>query len=479
MALNSSGAISLAGATTGESIAIEIGQSSTATISLNDANVRSLAGISSGVISMPIDFWGKSSGGPYFIGLLGSASFYDAGYGVAADTSGNIYFAGQSAGSSFTNMETAKYNSSGTIQWQRIFSGPDSILGYAVALDSSNNVYVCGQSNPNTSGFNDAQINKYNSSGVLQWQNRLYGSFGVDNQATEIAVDSSGNAYICGYTQNPVTSNYNLLIAKYNTSGTLQWQRSLEGAVGNDIGNGIAVDSSANVYVCGRFSRSGYVDTHLVAKYNSSGTIQWQTKLELAGTTIANGIAVDSSGNSYVCGYDSSYSQTLVKYDTSGTLQWQRKLSGGVTYANGVAVDSSGNSYVCGFSTASGTGKFEISKYNTSGTIQWQRQLGSSVQAYGAAIAVNSSGSAFYVCGYSYVNTSDFLFAKLPGDGSLTGTYTVGGNSFTYSASSLTDSAASMTSGTSSLTDAAISNTSATSSYTDAASTLTSSVTTL
>ena len=61
MALNPSGAISLAGPTAGQSIAVELGVSATATISLNDTNVRKLAGVASGVIVMPTDFWGKSS----------------------------------------------------------------------------------------------------------------------------------------------------------------------------------------------------------------------------------------------------------------------------------------------------------------------------------------------------------------------------------------------------------------------------------
>lgn len=63
MALNTSGAISLAGATTGESIAVELGQSASGVISLNDTNVRSLAQVPSGAIIMPTNFYGKSSAG--------------------------------------------------------------------------------------------------------------------------------------------------------------------------------------------------------------------------------------------------------------------------------------------------------------------------------------------------------------------------------------------------------------------------------
>ena len=61
MALNPSGAISLAGPSAGQSIAVELGLSATAAISLNDTVVRTLAQVPSGVIVMPTNFWGKSS----------------------------------------------------------------------------------------------------------------------------------------------------------------------------------------------------------------------------------------------------------------------------------------------------------------------------------------------------------------------------------------------------------------------------------
>lgn len=61
MALNGSGPISLGGATAGQSINLENGQSATAQVSLNDSAVRTLAGVPSGVIVMPTNFWGKSN----------------------------------------------------------------------------------------------------------------------------------------------------------------------------------------------------------------------------------------------------------------------------------------------------------------------------------------------------------------------------------------------------------------------------------
>lgn len=61
MPLNLSGPISLGGSTTGQSINLELGKAATATAALNDTDVRTLAGITSGVITMPTDFYGKST----------------------------------------------------------------------------------------------------------------------------------------------------------------------------------------------------------------------------------------------------------------------------------------------------------------------------------------------------------------------------------------------------------------------------------
>lgn len=65
MALNTTGAISLGGTTVGQSIEIELGGTGTTQISLNNTNVRALAGVPSGTITMPTDFWGKSTGTLY------------------------------------------------------------------------------------------------------------------------------------------------------------------------------------------------------------------------------------------------------------------------------------------------------------------------------------------------------------------------------------------------------------------------------
>lgn len=83
MALNGSGPISLGGSTSGQSIALELGLSATGQISLNQSSVRTLAGVASGAIVMPTDFWGKSNAGPVS-GYGGQVEGYNLGSGTAS-----------------------------------------------------------------------------------------------------------------------------------------------------------------------------------------------------------------------------------------------------------------------------------------------------------------------------------------------------------------------------------------------------------
>ena len=406
-----------------------------------------------------------------WIGILGGAGNQRAN-SVVSDSSNNVVIAGYDVAVG-SNSQLVKYNSSGTIQWQQATS---LAIGNGVCVDSSSNIYTVG-SNAVTSG---TEVIKYNSSGAVQWQV----SFNTSVAGYGIGIDSSSNVYIATYVN---TGTYNdILLAKYNTSGVLQWQRRVTGASSQEftsLFNCVAVDASANVYVAGYTNVLGTgVNAMFLVKYNTSGTLQWQRALDDGGVNdcTARAVSTDSAGNVYLAGNNFNV-PIISKYNTSGTLQWQRKLTGISYLVSSCAVDSSNNIYTIGSSTntSSGTSQIQIVKYNSSGTIQWQRGLDCSSSDTGLSISITSAGDII-VCGYTNVSGSeDFLFAKLPADGSKTGTYTVGSYSFNYAATSGTDAASTLTSSTTSFTSATPTYTSTTSTLTTSTTTLTSTVTTI
>ena len=152
-------------------------------------------------------------------------------------------------------------------------------------IDSDGNVYVVGStnggidSNSNTGGY-DAIILKYNSSGTKQWS-RQFGSSSND-WAMDLDINSSNEIYITGRTNGSLDSNTNLgsydgFLVKYNSSGTKQWTKQF-GTSSTDWANGVAIDSSGNIVV------TGYTDGSLDGNSNSGGSDLFLLKFDSSGT---------------------------------------------------------------------------------------------------------------------------------------------------------------------------------------------------
>ncbi|MCZ6675864.1 MAG: SBBP repeat-containing protein [Candidatus Poribacteria bacterium] len=230
--------------------------------------------------------------------------------------------------------------------------------------------------------------------------------------ALDIAVDSSGNAYVMGATESTnfptqgpfqgshAGGDFDVFITKFNSSGSSLTYSTYLGGNDDDgafpmaqLTTGIAIDSSGNAYVTGmtrstnfplqnefQSTHAGGTEDIFVTKLNSSGNaLLYSTYLGGNGLDHAHAIAVDSSGNAYVTGRTDSTSgmptangfQTthssgssddafVAKLDTvtggSSSVTYFTYLGGtGTDDGFGIAVDSSGNAYVTGV-TGSTTG---------------------------------------------------------------------------------------------------------------------------
>ena len=369
------------------------------------------------------------------------SGYYDIGRSVAIAQDGSVYACGEIDG----DIILAKFSSSGTLQWQKTFNGRGACYGRSVAVAQDGSVYVCGEIAA------DIILAKFSSSGTLQWQKKLNGSY--DNGCHSIAVAQDGSVYVCGYTDssNAIGSS-DLLLVKFSSSGTLQWQKKLGGSK-HDQGISVAVASDGSVYVCGETYSAGAGNRDLLlAKFSSSGTLQWQKTLGGSKYDYGLSVAVAPDGSVYVCGATDlsdtiNTSLLLVKFSSSGTVQWQKTLGGSnSTYSYSVAVAPDGSVYVCGHIYYGNTDLL-LAKFSSSGTLQWQKKLDGSVNDDGYSVAVAPDGSV-YVCGETDsvdfdARDNDFLLAKITD--SLIEKDTVTFGSFTFQDTSLTSNNVSLT----------------------------------
>ena len=394
---------------------------------------------------------GSDIKGDSWVATLGGSNS-DIGNSVAIGSDGSVYV----CGSTNDDYLLAKFNSSGTLQWQK------TTVGYpyseAVAIGSDGSVYVCGGTYTDGGRGYECLITKFNSSGTLQWQKTLGVSNSNSTGVRSVAIGSDGSVYVCGGTASEDLSSEYILMAKYNSSGALQWQKKI--GSGTNIGTSVAVGSDGSVYFCGNTESAGAGSSDVwIAKFNSSGTLQWQKTLGGSNSDRGNSVAIGSDGSVYVCGNTrsagaGSYDAFIAKFNSSGTLQWQKTL-GGSNYdsGNSVAIGSDGSVYVCGNTSSAGAGSSDafIAKFNSSGTLQWQKTLGGSNYDSGNSVAIGSDGSV-YVCG----NTSsagegsyDILIARITDD--VINQSTVIYGNFTLQDAALTVSNASLINQTASL----------------------------
>jgi uncharacterized delta-60 repeat protein len=341
----------------------------------------------------------------------GPGNHNDGAYALAVDASGNIYVTGGSYGlGTSSDYATVKYNSPGVEQWVARYNGPGNYddVATALAVDASGNIYVTGYSYGSGTSSDYATV-KYNSSGVEQWVARYNGPGNYDDVATALAVDASGNIYVTGGGCFSGTY-YDYATVKYNSSGVWQWVARYNKHL-DDVATAIAIDESGNIYVTGGSYGLGTGDDYATVKYDSSGE-PWVARYNGPGNDYdeAYALAVDGSGNVYVTGYSygsgTSSDYATVKYNSSGVEQWVARYNGpgnGIDEAYAIAVDASDNIYVTGGSYFSVTNyDYATVKYNSSGVEQWVARYngpGNDVDV-SYALAVDASGNV-YVTGLS------------------------------------------------------------------------------
>ena len=331
----------------------------------------------------------------------------DAASGVAVDAAGNAFVVGHFSGTvtfGATQLTSAgardgflaKYSPAGQVLWVRALGGAGFDVVNAVAVDAAGNCYLTGNYEgvanigaialPNTSAssFSDAFIAKFDANGVVVWARSLGVAASADH-GNALALDGAGNVIVAGQSTFPsfsgvaLTNHGRIYVAKYDNNGTALWARKVgaSGVSGQfDAATAVAADAAGNVYLAGSFA---------------SPT-----------ATFDGGLALANEG-----GHDGF----LARFDSTGGLQWVRQFGGAQdARANGLAVDGAGNAYVVGefmgamqlpgtnLSTAPTDQNLFVARFNTTGGVDWARQAGGA--SPDAARAVTVRGTNVFLAGY-------------------------------------------------------------------------------
>jgi len=290
----------------------------------------------------------------------------DVANAIAVDDFGNVYVTGESEGSgTFIDYATVKYDSDGVEQWVARYhgSGNGDDRAKAIAIDDSGNVYVTGESW--SRGDVDYITVKYSSDGVEQWAVRYVGGEFTRGNIAALTLDSFGNVFIAGYSQDPFALRSDLIAVKYSPEGIEQWLLRYGVKISRDRTTAITHDGSGNVYVTGSSGDSTTGDDYATIKYNTDGIEQWVARYNgpVDGNDVANAIAVDELGNVYVTGSSGHTSDVdytdfaTIKYNADGVEQWVSRYDGperGFDIASSIAIDDLGNVYVTGNSWGGG-----------------------------------------------------------------------------------------------------------------------------
>ena len=410
----------------------------------------------------------------------------DEPFGIAADLAGNVYVTGittstdfpvtpgalQSVNAGDRDAFITKLNTTGTgLIYSTYLGGTAYDVGQNIKIDAAGIAYVTGRTysdnfpvtpgaaQPTFGGVSDGFVVKLSAEGnELLYSTYLGGN--AHDYGLGIAIDSTGNAYVTGFTASPdfpvTAGSYQAtyggandgFVTKLSPSGDFVYSTYLGGSSG-DNGTAIAVDSSGNAYVTGNTNstnfpttpgafqtvRRGTGDT-FVTKLNAAGdALMYSTYFGGSSVDYSYGIETDAAGNAYVAGYTRStdfpvtagaFQATLggtadvfaAKFNSAGNgLIYSTYIGRSSTQlAYGSGLDTGGNAFVGGYTlatdypttpdalqtTLNGTRDAIISKINDTGSgLIFSSYLGGSGVDSASAIAGDVLGN-MYITGYTF-----------------------------------------------------------------------------
>jgi len=413
-------------------------------------------------------------------------SLSDRPRGMVIDATGAMYLTGNTSSSNFPTVNAyqaiyagnsdvfvTKLSSNGSsLVFSTFLGGTGADISQEIAVDLVGSVYITGSTGSTTyptanafqpikSGSDDVFATKLSSSGsTLVYSTYLGGS--SSDVGKSIAVDTSGAAYITGYTAStnyPIfnafqavyaSGGFDAFVTKLSSSGSGLVFSTFLGGNNDDRGNAITVSSQGAAHVTGNTFSNNFPTASayqafnsassdaFIAKFSINGTsLQFSTYLGGSSTDVASSVFLDPSGAVYLTGSTESpdfptqnpYQAALSgitdafvsKLSASGQTLLYSTYLGGTGSDNGTSIVTGAHesAYITGITNSlnfptvnatqavyGGAADAFISKLSAFGaSLVFSTYLGGSGSEEGPSIAIDSIG-ALYVAGQT--NSTNF-----------------------------------------------------------------------
>ena len=225
-------------------------------------------------------------------------------YDIGFDSSNNAYIYGRDRISTNRNdLGIFKVNTSDAIQWGKVFTtnsgeGNVDVADNGIAVEDSGSVFISGYEN-NAAKFHLLKLAQ--SNGSTTWNKTVTISGGTVNLNFALAVDSDGNVYVFGDTTTASSGTGAVraaTIIKFNSSGAVQWANKLTTTNGTEgtRAKDITIDSNGDIRILmqSKIVNSNYGSSSQVAKLPSDGSLtavygDWTYVSIASSLTVGNG----------------------------------------------------------------------------------------------------------------------------------------------------------------------------------------------
>lgn len=242
---------------------------------------------------------------------------------------------------------------------------------------------------------------------------KRYGSGSV------VTVSPDSSVYVCGYEAYNSSYDHSFL-AKFTSSGDIQWQKHLlSGDTYRNQAWGLSTTKDGSVYI------GGSVNFHpWIGKFSPSGERQW---LKVGDTDRGGGAlsaTTTSDDSALICWRDGFASvAAIAKFNSSGELLWHKDKKDWNSYDYWYTYITSYNDsiYVGGVDQHNEKESYNtiVDKFDLEGNHQWSTKFSTSSTISGAPIAAGPDGCV-YVCGHEDINNiTNGYIAKLDSSGQL------------------------------------------------------------